>query len=47
MAMGVIHDNPKPSYEVELLGQDARARLGKNTKLAKLLAKGQARVVGA
>jgi 2-oxoglutarate ferredoxin oxidoreductase subunit beta len=47
MALGVIYDDPKPSYEVELLGQDARAREGKNTNLAKLLAKGQTWTVAA
>lgn len=41
MALGVIYDDPRPTYEVELLGQDAKAREGKNTDLSKLLAKGQ------
>ncbi len=41
MALGVIYDDPRPTYEVELLGQDAKAREGKSTDLSKLLAKGQ------
>ncbi len=41
MALGVIYDDPQPSFEVALLGQDAVARQGKSANLAKLLAKGQ------
>ena len=41
MALGVIYDDPKPTYEGEMLAQDAVARSGKNTDLARLLAKGQ------
>ncbi len=41
MALGVIYDDPRPTYESALLGQDARARAGKSADLAKLLAKGQ------
>jgi len=41
MALGVIYDDPRPTYEAELLGQDARVRAGKSANLAKLLAKGQ------
>ena len=41
MALGVIYDDPQPSFEVALLGQDAKAREGKSANLAKLLAKGQ------
>jgi 2-oxoglutarate ferredoxin oxidoreductase subunit beta len=41
MALGVIYDDPRPTYEDALLGQDARAREGKDTSLAHLLAKGQ------
>ena len=47
MALGVIYDDPQPSYEVSLLGQDAKAREGKSANLAKLLAKGQTWTVGA
>ena len=41
VALGVIYDDPRPTYEDEMLGQDARAREGKKPDLRKLLAKGQ------
>jgi 2-oxoglutarate/2-oxoacid ferredoxin oxidoreductase subunit beta len=41
MALGVIYDDPRPTYESALLGQDAKSREGKEADLAKLLAKGQ------
>ena len=41
MALGVIYDDPRPTYEDAVLGQDAKAREGKSTDLARLLAKGQ------
>ena len=41
MALGVIYDDPRPTYEDAVLGQDTKAREGKNTELARLLAKGQ------
>jgi len=41
MALGVIYDDPRPTYEESLLGQDAQAREGKVADLGKLLAKGQ------
>lgn len=41
MALGVIYDDPRPTYEGALLGQDAKAREGKSANLAKLFAKGQ------
>ncbi len=41
MALGVIYDDPRPTYEAELLGQDEQARAGKVADLGKLLAKGQ------
>ena len=41
VALGVIYDDPKPTYEGAVLAQDAVARQGKSTDLAKLLAKGQ------
>ncbi|MBN8499862.1 MAG: 2-oxoacid:ferredoxin oxidoreductase subunit beta [Sphingomonadales bacterium] len=41
MALGVIYDDPRPTYEDTVLGQDAKAREGKSTDLGKLLAKGQ------
>jgi 2-oxoglutarate ferredoxin oxidoreductase subunit beta len=41
MALGVIYDDPRPTYEAVVLGQDAQANAGKTANLAKLLAKGQ------
>jgi 2-oxoglutarate ferredoxin oxidoreductase subunit beta len=41
MALGVLYDDPRPTFEESLLGRDARAREGKEANLAKLLAKGQ------
>ncbi|MDF8333896.1 2-oxoacid:ferredoxin oxidoreductase subunit beta [Novosphingobium cyanobacteriorum] len=41
MALGVIFDDPRPSYEETLLAQDEQARAGKSANLAALLAKGQ------
>ncbi|MDE2437257.1 MAG: 2-oxoacid:ferredoxin oxidoreductase subunit beta [Sphingomonadales bacterium] len=46
MALGVLYDDPRPTYEEAVLGQDAKAREGKNTDLRKLLAKGQTWTVG-
>ena len=41
MALGVLYDDPAPTFEDAVLGQDAKAREGKVPDLAKLLAKGQ------
>lgn len=41
MALGVLYDDPRPTYEDAVLGQDAQAREGKSADLGKLLAKGQ------
>jgi 2-oxoglutarate ferredoxin oxidoreductase subunit beta len=41
MALGVLYDDPRPTYEDAVLGQDAKAREGKSNDLGKLLAKGQ------
>jgi 2-oxoglutarate ferredoxin oxidoreductase subunit beta len=41
MALGVIYDDPRPTYEDAVLGQDDKSREGKTADLAKLLAKGQ------
>ena len=41
MALGVLYDDPRPTFEQELLGQDAKLKEGKVANLAKLLAKGQ------
>ena len=41
MALGVLYDDPRPTYNEVVLSQDAASRAGKSTDLAKLLAKGQ------
>jgi 2-oxoglutarate ferredoxin oxidoreductase subunit beta len=41
MALGVIYDDPRPTYEESVLAQDAQMTAGKEPNLAKLLAKGQ------
>jgi 2-oxoglutarate/2-oxoacid ferredoxin oxidoreductase subunit beta len=41
MALGVLYDDPRPTFEDAVLGQDAKAREGKVADLGKLLAKGQ------
>ena len=41
MALGVLYDDPRPTFEDTLLGQDAKLTEGKPADLAKLLAKGQ------
>ena len=41
MALGVLYDDPRPTFEHELLGQDAKMTEGKQANLAKLLSKGQ------
>ena len=41
MALGVLYDDPAPTHEQSLLGQDAQARQGKVADLGKLLGKGQ------
>ena len=41
MALGVLYDDPRPTFEHELLGQDAKLVEGKVADLGKLLAKGQ------
>jgi len=46
MALGVLYDDPRPTYETTVLEQDAKAREGKNANLAALLAKGQTWTVG-
>ena len=37
----MLYDDPRPSFEAELLGQDARLNEGKTADLGKLLSKGQ------
>ncbi|NBC35330.1 2-oxoacid:ferredoxin oxidoreductase subunit beta [Novosphingobium sp. FSY-8] len=41
VALGVIYDDPRPTYEGAMLAQDEQARAGKTADLAKLFAKGQ------
>jgi 2-oxoglutarate/2-oxoacid ferredoxin oxidoreductase subunit beta len=41
MALGVIYDDPRPTYEQAVLGQDAQAVSGKAPDLGRMLAKGQ------
>jgi len=41
MAMGVLYDDPRPTYESGVIAEREAATKGKDTSLAKLLAKGQ------
>jgi 2-oxoglutarate ferredoxin oxidoreductase subunit beta len=41
MALGVLYDDPRPTFEETLLGQDAKVNAGKVPDLNRLLAKGQ------
>ena len=41
MALGVLYDDPRPTFEESVLEQNARAAEGKEPDLARLLAKGQ------
>ena len=41
MALGVIYDDPRPTFEAAVHEQNAAARVGKTPDLAALLAKGQ------
>ncbi len=41
MALGVIYDDPRPTYETVVLEQNAKLAAGKEPDLAKLLRKGQ------
>ncbi|MCP5397279.1 MAG: 2-oxoacid:ferredoxin oxidoreductase subunit beta [Sphingomonadaceae bacterium] len=41
MALGVLYDDPRPSYETEVVAENARLAAGKEPNLAALLAKGQ------
>ena len=45
MALGVLYDDPRPTYEHDVAEQNAKASEGKQADLAKLLAKGQTWVV--
>jgi len=46
MPLGVIYDDPAPTYESAVIEEKRRASEGKNASLAKLLAKGQTWTVG-
>ena len=41
MALGVIYDDPRPTFEQSVIEQNAKAAEGKDTSFAKLLSKGQ------
>jgi 2-oxoglutarate/2-oxoacid ferredoxin oxidoreductase subunit beta len=41
MALGVIYDDPRPTFEVAVIEQNAAASVGKVADLSKLLSKGQ------
>ena len=41
MALGVLYDDPRPTFESAVIEQNAKASEGKSASLAKLLAKGQ------
>jgi 2-oxoglutarate ferredoxin oxidoreductase subunit beta len=46
MALGVLYDDPRDTFEDKVIEQNAKASEGKNTSLAKLLGKGQSWTVG-
>ena len=41
MPLGVIYDDPAPTYEAAVMAEKERASAGKDTSIARLLAKGQ------
>jgi 2-oxoglutarate ferredoxin oxidoreductase subunit beta len=41
MALGVLYDDPRPTFEAAVADERSRSSEGKNADLAKLLAKGQ------
>jgi 2-oxoglutarate ferredoxin oxidoreductase subunit beta len=47
MALGVIYDDPKPTFEAAVVEERAKLSEGKDTNLAKLLGKGQSWTVSA
>ncbi len=47
MALGVLYDDPRPTFEETILGQDAKLKEGKQANLAKLLSTGQTWTVDA
>ena len=46
MALGVLYDDPRPTFESAVIEQNRAASEGKDTSFAKLLAKGQTWTVG-
>jgi 2-oxoglutarate ferredoxin oxidoreductase subunit beta len=46
MALGVLYDDPRPTFESAVIEQNAKASEGRDASLAKLLAKGQTWTVG-
>jgi 2-oxoglutarate ferredoxin oxidoreductase subunit beta len=46
MALGVLYDDPTPTFEAAVADERSRASAGKEVNLAKLLAKGQTWTVG-
>ena len=46
MALGVLYDDPAPSFEAGVIAQNALAASGKSADLQKLLSTGQTWVVG-
>jgi 2-oxoglutarate ferredoxin oxidoreductase subunit beta len=41
MALGVLYDDPRPTFEAAMADERARATAGKQANLAKLLGSGQ------
>src|SRR5690606_34936013 len=46
MALGVLYDDPRPTFESAVVEQNAKATQGREASLAKLLGKGQTWTVG-
>jgi 2-oxoglutarate/2-oxoacid ferredoxin oxidoreductase subunit beta len=46
MALGVLYDDPRPTFEAEVLAQNAAVTAGKRADFAALLKKGQTWIVG-
>jgi 2-oxoglutarate ferredoxin oxidoreductase subunit beta len=46
MALGVLYDDPRPTFEAAVAEERAKSSAGKDTNLAKLLGKGQSWTVG-
>src|SRR5690606_21237872 len=46
MALGVLYDDPRPTFEGAVVAQTAKATEGREASLARRLGKGQTRTVG-